>query len=186
MFMMISVDGYFEGENHDISWHNVDVEFNELAIENFKRTDTLLFGRRTYQLMESYWPTPEALRDDLVIAKSMNNIPKIIVSRTLSTVTETENWKNVRLIKQDVISELKKLKSQKGQDIAIFGSNNLCVSLMKEGLVDEFRIMVNPVVLGKGTLLFKGFDRKLDLKLVKTRIFKNGNVLLYYSLKTLI
>lgn len=181
LFMMVSVDSYFEGENHDISWHNVDAEFNELAIENFKRTDTLLFGRRTYELMESYWPTSEALRDDPIIAKSMNNIPKIVVSRTLDTVTETENWKNVRLIKEDVIAEVKKLKEEKGKNIVIFGSNDLCVSLMKENLIDEFQIIVNPVVVGRGAPLFAGLDKKLNLKLLNTRTFKNGNVLLSYK-----
>ena len=182
LFMMVSVDGYFEGLNHDISWHNVDAEFNKYAIEQTSSTDLLLFGRRTYQLMEDYWPTEAALRDDPEVASLMNNTPKIVFSRTLTEVKEMENWKNVRLVKDNAIEEVKKLKQQSGKNIAIYGSNNFAVSLIEKGLIDEFRIIINPVVIGGGTPLFKGVKNKMDLKLLGSpRMFENGNVLIIYE-----
>ncbi len=194
LFMMVSVDGYFEGPDHDITWHNVDAEFNKYAIEQTSSTDLLLFGRRTYQLMEEYWPTEAALRDDPEVASLMNNTPKIVFSKTLDKVTETKHWKNVKLIKDNAIEEVKRLKQQEGKpvspgeptsrggNIAIYGSNNFAVSLIEEGLIDEFRIIINPVAIGAGTPLFKGIKNKLDLKLLGSpRTFENGNVLLIYE-----
>ena len=177
LFMMVSLDGFFEGPNHEIDWHNVDGEFNEFAIEQAKDVGTILFGRRTYELMASYWPTESAMKDDPVVAGMMNNTPKIVFSRTLA---EAE-WNNTRLVKGNVGEEVSKLKRMPGKDVAIFGSSDLAVSLAKDGLIDEFRIMVNPVVLGGGKRLFEGMEDKLSLKLVKTRTFKSGNVLLYYQ-----
>ncbi len=176
-FMLTSLDGFFEGPDRDINWHNVDEEFNEFAIEQLNTIDTLLFGRVTYQLMASYWPTEAAIRDDPVVAEKMNNLPKIVFSRTLSTV----EWQNTRLVKENVAQEIAKLKQQPGKDIAIFGSSDLTVALTQMGLVDEYRIMVNPVVLGSGKTLFKGIKDKLNLKLEKARTFRSGNVLLYYE-----
>lgn len=176
LFMMVSVDGYFEGPNHDIGWHNVDAEFNEYAIEQTGKADTLLFGRVTYELMASYWPTDEAKKDDPIIANFMNTKPKIVFSKTLKKA----EWENTTL-KRNVEEEVKKLKEQPGGDIVIYGSNNLCVSLIQMGLLDEVRVIVNPVVLGSGTALFEGMKEKLNLKLLNTKIFKSGNVLLCYQ-----
>jgi len=181
LFMMVSLDGFFEGPNHDLSWHNVDEEFNEFAIEQTSNVDTLLFGRKTYELMASYWPTTEAIKTDPIIAKLMNNTPKIVFSKTLEKVKESDNWRNVRLVKDNVAEEIKKLKSQPGNNLAVYGSNNFCVSLIQMGLLDEIRIMVNPVVIGAGTPLFKGIKDRLALQLLKTKAFNSGNVLLYYQ-----
>lgn len=181
--MMVSLDGYFEGPNHDLSWHNVDAEFNKYAIEQTGKIDMLLFGRKTYQLMEDYWPTEQALKDDPQVASLMNNTPKVVFSTTLNEVKETERWKNVRLVKENAIEEVRKLKNQQGKEMAIYGSNQFAVSLIEEGLIDEFRIIINPVVVGAGTPLFKGLKNKLNLKLLDTpRTFKNGNVLLEYRI----
>jgi len=176
-FMLTSLDGFFEGPKQDISWHHVDDEFNEFAIQQLQEFDLLLFGRTTYQLMAGYWPTEAALQDDPIVAGKMNSTPKIVVSKTLDKV----GWDNTRLVKENVAEEISKLKQQPGKDIAIFGSSDLTVSLARHGLVDEFRIMLNPIFLGSGKRLLEGVDQKLDLKLVKTRLFKNGNILLYYQ-----
>jgi len=176
-FMLTSLDGYFEGLDRDINWHNVDEEFNEFAVQQTSEFGALLFGRVTYELMAGYWPTESAKRDDPIIAGLMNSLPKIVFSTTL----EKAGWNNTRLVKENVAEEVLKLKQQTGKDIAIFGSSDLTVALTQIGLVDEYRIMVNPVVLGEGKLLLKGTQNKLDLKLVKTRTFKSGNVLLYYE-----
>ena len=176
-FMLTSLDGYFEGPNRDINWHNVDEEFNEFAVQQTGEFGALLFGRVTYELMEGYWPTESAKTDDPVVAGLMNSLPKIVFSKTL----EKAEWNNTKLVKDNFAEEISKLKGQPGKDIAIFGSSDLTVSLTQLGLVDEFRIMVNPVVLGDGKPLFKGIKNKLDLKLTETRTFGNGNVLLYYE-----
>jgi dihydrofolate reductase len=176
-FNMVTLDGFFEGPDHDINWHNVDAEFNEFAIEQTSAVDTLLFGRVTYQLMASFWPSPFALETDPVVAGLMNRVPKIVFSRTL----EKAEWNNTRLIKDHVAEEISKLKQQPGKDLALFGSANLMSTLMQLDLIDEHRIMVNPVILGSGNPLFKNSKDKLNLKLIRTRIFGNGNVLLCYQ-----
>ena len=177
LFMMISLDGYFEGPNHDLSWHNTDEEFQEFALEQLNDTDTILFGRKTYEMMASFWPSEEAQKDDPVTAELMTSTPKVVFSKTLNDVS----WSNTKLVKGDAALEIKDLKAQPGKDIAIFGSNNLSVSLAEQGLVDGFRIMVNPVAIGEGTALFKGIKQRLNLKLTDTREFKNGNILLSYT-----
>jgi dihydrofolate reductase len=177
LFMMVTLDGFFEGPGHEIDWHNVDEEFNEFAIDQLNEVDALLFGRVTYQGMASYWPTPFAKENDPIIADKMNTVPKIVFSKTLDKV----EWNNSRLVNENIAEEVLQLQQQQGRDLAIFGSANLMVSLLQMGLVDELRIMVNPVVLGNGKPLFKGIHDTLNLKLIKTRTFRSGNVLLYYQ-----
>jgi dihydrofolate reductase len=174
-FNMVTVDGFFEGPNQDIDWHNTDEEFNEFAIEQTSSVGMLLFGRVTYQLMASYWPTPAAIADDQVIAKLMNSLPKIVFSRTLKSA----DWENTRLVKENAQEEIQKLKSQPGKDMAIFGSANLISTLMD--VIDEHRVLVNPMLLRAGTPLFKPEGAPLKLKLVKTRVFNSGNILLNYQ-----
>jgi dihydrofolate reductase len=177
LFNLVTLDGFFEGPDHDIRWHNVDEEFNDFAMEQLNTIDLILFGRVTYQGMASYWPTPFAIENDPIIANQMNSVPKIVFSRTL----DKAEWNNTRLIRDNVAEEIIKLKHLPGKDLALFGSANLAASLTPMGLIDEFRIMVNPVILGKGTPLFKAMDAKVNLKLIKARTFGNGNVLLYYQ-----
>ncbi len=176
VFNMVTLDGFFEGPNHDISWHNVDEEFNQFAIAQLDEIGALLFGRITYQLMSSYWPTEMAKQDDPVVAEKMNNIPKVVVSTTL----EQADWSNSRLIRERVVDQIAQLKEQPGKALAIFGSSDLMVSLIPDGLIDEFRIMVNPVVLGSGRGLFQGLQDKLRLRLAGEQTFNSGNVLLRY------
>ena len=177
IFMMTTLDGFFEGPNHNIDWHNVDDEFNEFAINQLNSVDVLLFGRVTYELMASYWPTPTATTDDPQVAEKMNTLPKIVFSSTLEKV----EWNNTRLIKDHIPEEISQLKQQSSKDLIIMGSSNLSASLINLGLIDEFRIMVNPVVLGNGSPLFKGIRNPLHLKRLKTTIFHSGNVLHYYQ-----
>lgn len=177
MFNATTVDGYFEGPGRDINWHNVDQEFDEFAIAQLHSADGLIFGRVTYQLMESYFPTVDASRDDPVITGLMNDLPKIVFSRTL----DSANWNNTRLVKGDAVAEMSKLRQQTGRNLFIFGSANLCASLIPHGLIDEFRVLVNPVVLGKGRALFEDVHRPFSLKLLNTKTFGNGNVLLVYQ-----
>jgi dihydrofolate reductase len=181
LFMMVSVDGYFEGPGHDISWHNVDTEFEAFAHEQNSNdvVDTILLGHRTYDLMASVWPKPEGMAMDPETARFMNETPKIVAAHE----PFTSDWTNVTVLSgDDVVSEIARLKAGPGKDMVILGSNQLCVSLMEKDLVDEFRLMVNPVALGAGTPLFTGLSKKAKLKLTKVREFKSGNVLHCYSL----
>jgi dihydrofolate reductase len=173
---LISIDGYYEGPNREIDWHNVDAEFNDFAIAFLSTIDTILFGRVTYQLMAGYWPTPDALKNDPIVAERMNNLSKIVFSKTMKKA----DWNNTRVFSGNIPDEINKLKQQPGKDIAIFGSSDLALTLIPFGLIDEFRILVNPVVLGSGKPLFKGLKERLKLKLIKTKTFISGNVLLYY------
>jgi len=176
-FNAITADGFFEGPNHEIDWHNVDDEFNELAIDQLDSVDVLLFGRLTYELMSGYWPTAEGLKDDPLVAEKMNSKAKIVFSRTLDQV----DWNNTRLVKENISAEIAKLKSQPGKDLIIFGSSDLSVTLTQKGLIDEYRLMVNPLFLGSGKTILHGLPGRLDLKFLKTHIMRNGNVILYYQ-----
>jgi len=176
-FMLISLDGYYQEPNGEIDWHNVDEEFNEFAIDQLNSVDTLLFGRVTYEGMASYWPTPQAIANDPIVAGKMNAMQKIVFSKSL----DKAEWENTRLIKEQAPKEIAKLKEQPGKDLIIFGSSDLAVTLIPYGSIDEFRIMVNPVVLGDGKPLFKGIKDRIKLRLIKTKVFRSGNVLLYYQ-----
>ena len=176
-FIMTTLDGYYEGPNQEFDFWVVDEEFEEFSVEQLDEVDALLFGRVTYEGMAAYWPTPAAERDDPSVAAKMNGLSKIVVSRSL----EKPEWANTRLIKDDITQELIALKEQPGKDIAILGSSDLTVSLLELGLVDEVRIMVNPVVLGAGKSVFRTAGERISLKLLKSRPFNSGNVLLYYQ-----
>ena len=175
LLMNTSLDGYYEGPGHDISWTKAD--FEAFSPEQAEEVDTLLFGRKTYELMKSFWPTPQAEANAPEIAKFMNQKLKIVASHK----PFEPGWNNVTVISADVAGAVKKLKEQPGKTIAIFGSNNLCVSLMQAGLVDEFQIIVNPVALGEGTPLFKGLPGRAELTLTQTRRFKSGAMMLTYE-----
>jgi dihydrofolate reductase len=176
-FIMTTLDGYYEGPNERFDFWVVDEEFNGFAVQQLDEVDTLLFGRVTYEGMAAYWPTPAGEADDPRVAARMNGLAKIVISQTL----DKAEWANTRLIKDDVADELTKLKQESGKAIAILGSSDLTVSLLQMRLVDEARIMVNPVVLGAGKSVFRTARERISLKLLKSRPFDSGNVLLYYQ-----
>jgi dihydrofolate reductase len=180
LFNMITLDGFFEGkEPWDLAWHTVDAEFNTFAVEQLESTGVLMFGRKTYDGMAQYWSTDQAKDDDPAVAGLMNAMPKIVVSRTLTAAS----WNNTTLLSGNIVDEIKMLKSQPGKDIGIFGSANLAASL--GGLIDEYRIIIAPIVLGNGTPLFTPAAGMVRLKTMNVRTFNNGNILIYYTpLKT--
>ena len=177
MFNLITLDGFFEGPGRDISWHQVDEEFNEFALEQLSSTDGLIFGRITYQLMANFWPKPAGLEGEPATASWMNSLPKYVFSKTL----EKAEWNNTRLVNGDAVAELSKIKQEPGRDLFIFGSANLSSTFTRHGLIDEYRLLVNPVVLGAGVPIFKNTDEALKLKLLHIKAFRNGNVLLSYQ-----
>ncbi len=180
VFNSVTLDGYFAGINGDISWTHrdgQDAEWNEFVAGNANAGGELLFGRITYELMASYWPTPLAIKNDPVVAGQMNKLPKVVFSRTLSKAS----WNNTKLVKSGMAAEIRKMKKEPGSDMAILGSGSIASQLAQEGLIDEYQIVVNPVVLGKGRTMFEGIKEKLNLKLIRTRTFGNGNVQLCYE-----
>jgi dihydrofolate reductase len=177
VFNFVTLNGYFEGPKGDISWHRHGTEENEYAVKALKSGSTLLFGRVTYELMASYWSTPMAIKNDPVVAEGMNKAEKIVFSKKLKKA----EWNNTRLVKGDLVKEIKRMKQQPGKNMAILGSGSIATRLAEHGLIDEYQIMVDPVVIGGGTPLFKGIKKKLDLKLTTTKTFKSGVVLLCYK-----
>ena len=157
-----------------------DDEVHQHYSELLKNAGALIYGRTTYQLMESYWPavvkdpTGNKPTDDFAV--SIENIPKIVFSHTLKNV----GWKNVRLAKRGVNEEILELKEQPGKDIFV-GSPSLIVATTNLDLVDEFQLNVQPTILGKGLPLLKNITDRIDLKLLKTKIFGCGSIVLYYK-----
>jgi dihydrofolate reductase len=179
-FNNVTLDGYFTGSNGDISWaykDNQDPEWSAFVAENASGGGLLVFGRITYELMASYWPTPYAMENDPMVAERMNNLPKVVFSRTLDQVS----WSNAKLLKGGLAAEIRKMKQEAGEDMAILGSGSIVSQLTQERLIDAYQIVVNPVVLGMGRTMFEGIQERLALKLTKTRTFGNGNVLLCYK-----
>lgn len=181
VFNQVSLDGYFTGENGDLSWAHArnreDPEFQSFVAENAQGGGVLVFGRVTYEMMASYWPTPAALQNDPVVAQQMNALPKLVFSRTLSQA----GWNNTTLVKGDPAAEMRRRKQAPGQDMVVMGSGTLVAQLAQAGLIDEYQLVVIPVVLGKGRTMFEGVHQMLSMKPTRTRTFRNGNVFLTYE-----
>jgi len=176
LFMNVSLDGFIEGPGHDISGFQ-DGGNEGFSLEGGPEVDTILLGHRTYEMMQSFWPTPQAEQAMPDVAKFMNEKLKLAVSHQ----PFEPGWKKVSVISADVIAQLKQLKAGPGKAIIIFGSNTLCVSLIQAGLIDEFQLLLNPVVLGAGTSLFAGLPEKAAFRLKGSHTFESGKVLLTYE-----
>ncbi|UYQ92343.1 dihydrofolate reductase family protein [Chitinophaga horti] len=172
----VSLDGFFEGPGHELDWHIVDEQFNKCAVQLLNSVDTLIFGRVTYELMAGYWPTWHSQHSDATVAHKMNNLQKLVFSNSLQSV----DWKNAVLVRESAAEILQRLKSLPGGDMAILGSSQLAASLLSHHLIDEFRLTLSPVVLGKGNTLFNGLLEQYKLTLTRARMFRSGNVLLTY------
>lgn len=176
MWNLMSLDGFIEGPNRDISWHN-DIwgpELERFSVEQGKEIGALLFGRVTYELMAGYWPTAEPGP----ITDYMNALPKHVFSRTLKTA----DWANTTLMTGDPASEVAKPKQQDGKDIFVFGSADLSSNILP--LFDELRIGVAPFFLGSGSPLFKKQDERAKLKLLGVDRHSTGVVILRYAPRT--
>ncbi len=170
---VVSLDGFFERPNKELDWVVLDEEFFAYANDMLRSADTLLFGRTTYLHMEGCWPA--APKDE--IADHMNNLAKIVFSGTL----EKAGWNNSRLVKTDAAAEVLRLKQESGKDIVILGSATLASFLLQQGLIDEYRVILNPVLIGAGNPLFEGIRQTLRLKLQQTKLFASGVIALYYQ-----
>ena len=176
MQMNISLDGFAD---HTVAI--ADDELHEFASEMLDRQDIALFGRVTYQLMEGYWPIvhqdPKETKSVIEFARKFNAMPKMVFSSTIQNAT----WNNTQLIKEDLVQKVMELKQQSGKFISI-GGLRVSQELMRHGLIDEYWLLVHPIVAGKGKRLFNGLER-INLKLMNTRAFKSGVMVLHYEKK---
>jgi dihydrofolate reductase len=183
VFNHVSLDGYFTDANGDMSFaqnENPDAEWDAFVAGNASGGGTLVFGRVTYELMAGFWPTPIAAETMPDVAEQMNHLPKVVFSRPL----EEASWNNTRLVKSNMAAEIQRMKNEEGENMIIFGSGSIVSQLTQERLIDEYQIIVDPVVLGEGRTMFEGIKEKLPLKLKQSRTFGNGNALLFYEYAT--
>lgn len=178
VFNAISIDGYFADPGGDMSWaHKQDPEWSSWTDENASGGSVLMFGRVTYDLMTSYWPTPMAAKNNPIVARRMNEMPKIVVSNSI----DKPAWNNTTLVKGDLPAAVRGLKQKAGDDICILGSGSIIAQLAPERLIDSYQLVISPIILGKGRTLFQGVRERLNLKLTGTRTFANGNTVLMYE-----
>jgi dihydrofolate reductase len=179
VFNNVSLDGFFTDAKGDMSWaHKQDEEWNAFASANASGNGELLFGRVTYDMMAAFWPTPQAAKMLPKVAAGMNAMRKTVFSRTLDTVA----WQNTVLMKGDLVTEVRRLKQQPGPDIVILGSGSIVSQLTQARLIDEYQLVLNPIVVGRGRSLFETVVDTLNLTLTKTQSFRNGNVVLWYEM----
>jgi dihydrofolate reductase len=180
-FTFITLNGFYKGPNEDISWHKQTQgeEEEKFSRDSVKSDNILLFGRRTYELMYKWWPTEEAKKQMPEIAEGMNKADKIVFSTTLKHA----EWENTKVISGDLIAEVNKLKQEAQKNMTILGSGSVLAQLAEYGLVDEFKIMIDPIAIGSGTTLFNGIKKPLDIKLISGKSFKSGTVLVRYQPK---
>lgn len=176
--MLVSLDGFIEGPNRELDWHIIDEELHTFINNQQSEFDTYLYGRRLYEVM-TYWETadmnPSAPEYELEFARIWKKMPKIVFSKTLEQVPG-----NARLIRDNITAEITKLKQQPGKNMDL-GGPNLASTFMRFGLIDEYRLFIQPVVLGSGTPMFPALGDKINLRLVETRTFGSGVVYLHYQ-----
>jgi dihydrofolate reductase len=179
VFNSVSLDGFFVDAKGDMGWAynpNQDEEWSAFVAGNAAGSGVLVFGRITYDMMAAYWPTPVAAQNAPGVAQGINAASKVVFSRKLDTAA----WNNTRVVKGDPAAETRKMKKQH-DDMVILGSGSIVSQLASAGLVDEYQLVLVPVVLGSGRTMFDGVGRKISLKLIRSRAFRNGNVLLCYE-----
>ncbi|MDQ3250482.1 MAG: dihydrofolate reductase family protein [Chloroflexota bacterium] len=180
LLMHVSLDGFVAGPNGEMDWIRFDDEQIDDVAALTATADTALFGRVTYQMMAGYWPTaaeqPNATKHDIDHARWVNAAPKIIISRTLQTV----DWANSHIVRNNIPAAIANLKAQPGKNLLMIGSARTAHAFTQLGLIDEYRINVNPVVLGGGTPLFAGLTDKINLKLASAKTYASGVVGLDY------
>lgn len=176
-FIFITLDGYYKDLNESISWHQHGAEESEFSAENLQSGNILLFGRKTYEMMAGFWPTPIALEAFPMVARGMNKAEKIVFSQTI----QKANWQNTRIVSENIFDEIKKLKQNSEKDMTLLGSGSILTQLAEAGLIDEYQIMIDPVALGSGTSIFQNMKSPLHLELTHTRAFKSGAILLCYK-----
>ena len=180
VFNSVTLDGYFTDKDSRLDWahRQQDKEWTDFISSNASGDSEMLFGRITYDMMKSYWPTPAAAEQMPVVAKRMNEASKVVFSRS---VTESD-WKNTRFFSGDVPAEVRRMKSESGPDMIIMGSGSIVAQLTDARLIDAYQFVITPVVLGAGRTMFEGIKEPMDLRRTAIREFKNGNLVGTYEL----
>ncbi|SFS66788.1 dihydrofolate reductase family protein [Paenibacillus sp. BC26] len=183
LFMHVSLDGYASDAKGGLDWIPYNEELQKYAKEVVAEVGSPVYGRSTYRLMESYWPTvlddPNASKHDLEHAKWVQDVKKIVISGSI----DSADWNNTMLIKDNIAEEIKALKEQPGKNLVIFGSPGAAKTLLELGLIDEFLLTICPVILGGGKSVFHGGGEKTKLKLLSSRTFKSGIIAARYELE---
>jgi dihydrofolate reductase len=181
LLMHVSLDGFVAGPNGEMDWIRFDDQLVDDVAELTDTADTALFGRVTYQMMAGYWPTaadsPDATKHDIDHARWVNQAPKLVFSRTLKSA----EWQNSRIVRDNFPEEIARLKAQPGKNLLMIGSTTTAHTFMQLGLIDEYRINVNPVVLGSGSPLFAEIKDTINLQLVSAKAYASGVVGLHYQ-----
>jgi dihydrofolate reductase len=179
-FMHISLDGFVAGVNGEMNWIKIDEELFDHVGKRIGETDTALYGRVTYQMMENYWPTagdkPNASKHDIKHSKWYNKAHKVVLSKTM----KDGGLANTTIINQNLSDKINEIKQQAGGEILLFGSPTATHSLIQQNLIDSYWLFVNPIVLGKGIPLFVDIKNKIKLNLLTTRQFTSGVTELNY------
>jgi dihydrofolate reductase len=181
----ISLDGYMADLNGQINWIRMDEETNKLVKDLYRGAAGTIYGRKTYELMDPFWPdvlkNPEKWPPWIVeYAVWVDEAVKVVVSATLGSV----NWRNTRLIRNNVVEEMRRVKQEVKGDLLLLASAQLLATLLPAGLVDEVGVTVTPVILGEGMPYFKGLKDRVGLELREERNFTNGVVGLRYGVVT--
>jgi dihydrofolate reductase len=180
LWMQVSLDGFTQGPAGEFDWPVVNEEVTQYFVYLAGEFDTFLFGRKVYELMAEYWPTadtqPSSTDYDRKYAPIWRDTPKIVFSRTLGRA----GW-NTEVVGENIAEQIMKLKEQPGKGLVLFGGADMAATLIRLGLIDEYRLFVHPVILGGGTPLFPAFDDRVDLRLVQTRTFDSAVVHVHYQ-----
>lgn len=180
VFNNVSLDGYFVDADGDMSWAHdgaEDPEFAAFTAGNAGGEGALIFGRVTYEMMARFWPTEAAKAAMPEIAAGMNRMEKIVFSRTLGTV----DWRNTRIIRDDPVAAVRRLRQETGPHLTILGSGTIVAQLATAGLIDEYQLIICPVVLGRGRTLFDGMKKRMNLARTSARVFDNGKIHACYA-----
>jgi dihydrofolate reductase len=183
LFMHVSLDGFVAGPNGEMDWILVNEELFDFAERRTQAADTALYGRVTYEMMDAYWPTaadePNPSQHDITHSRWYNQVPKVVLSRTMPDTGR----ENVTIVRDNLVEQIGTLKERAGGEIIIFGSPGAAHALMAEGLIDEYWLFVNPILLGQGIPVFDGTQAASKLALVSTKAFDSGVVCLHYASK---
>lgn len=180
VFLHTSLDGFVAGPNGEMDWINVDEQMFDYAGRQTASSDTALYGRKTFEMMDSYWPDagkqPNASKHDIEHSEWYNNVPKIVLSRTM----QDHDRELIHIISDNIKEKITELKNKDGKDIVVFGSPSAVHTLMNIDLIDDFWLFINPILLGEGIPLFKDVKHRISLKLVEQHVFDSGVIGVHY------
>lgn len=177
-FNFITLNGFFKGEDEDISWHLHGEEGNKFSEEQLKSQNVLLFGRCTYEMMQGFWTSQMAFDNYPIVANQMNSSEKIVITNSL----KKSDWQNTKIFKGNMLDNIKQLVSSPGNDITILGSGSIVSQLTDAGLIDSYQFLIDPIAITSGVHLFETLEKHLSLNLIDCKIFKtSGQVLLTYN-----